>query len=735
MSASSRTIARCLLFAALALALALCGYALLTTQFMAYDDEGYVLLSYRNYATQGHLYREVFSQYGPLPYVWYHALASLAGFRLDSELVRAVTLACWLGCAAAAGRFLWQQTRHRGIAAGAAVLTFLALLPMIDEPGHPGGLLALLSAAGAVAGATALTRGHWRGFAVVTALCGAAMLLCKVNVGLFFLVAASSWLALHTRWSRGSAAVTWSIALGCAISPLLLMQQLWHERWVREFGFVFAGGSLALLLAALRTRRAEAGARAWLDAALAVVAVVSAVVGAVAFRGTTFSELWQGVVADPLRHPLIYAHATHWPAIAPWLTLAGLGCALVLARRRGESTGMIIALAILRLAALAGFLIVALRAEGFSLPLFGLHFGAPLVWLTAVPLRDSSPGENRARLWLAWVFSWQTLHAYPVAGSQVAWGGFLWVPLAIAGGWEAVQVLGVHLSRLATPLRVLGAFALAVASAVGFGRIASTAALRYSFHAPLGIPGAEHLRLNEDQSADLRTLTRNIEAHAGTLFSYPGMFSFNIWTERPTPTLANATHWFSLLDEPRQRAIVARLENDPRAVIVVQRALVGFLLSSGIDLQGPLHDYLTANFAPALRVGTYELWTRRGRSIAPLGTAQFVEADPAAPRLVVVASQAREIASVEIQPLFGWSPPLRRLAPSASAPWTITRLLADGTADSASASVCAPTAISGITRVEIPLSGGTADWPPREILAVALFDRAGRRVETLRVMR
>lgn len=702
---------------------------------MVYDDEGYVLLSYRNYAAHGHLYREVFSQYGPLPYVCYHALAAVAGLRLDSELVRIATLACWLGCAAAAGRFLWLQTRQISLAAAAAVLTFLALLPMTDEPGHPGGLLALLSAAGAVAGATALTRGRWQRFATITALCGAGMLLCKVNVGLFFLVAASSWLALHTRWSRGSAAVTWSIALGCAISPLLLMQQLWHERWVREFGFVFAGGSLALLLAALRTRRAEAGARAWLGAALVFVAVVSAVIGAVALRGTTFSELWQGVVAEPLRHPLIYTHATHWPAIAPWLTLAGLALALVLARRRDESAGAIVALAILRLVALAGFLLVALHAEDFSLPSFGLHFGAPLVWLTVLPLRESTLGENRARLWLAWVFCWQTLHAYPVAGSQVAWGGFLWVPLAVAGGWEAVQVLGVHLPRLATPLRVLGAFALAGASAIGFGRIATTAALRYSFHEPLGVPGAEHLRLNEDQSADLRTLTRNIEAHAGTLFSYPGMFSFNLWSERPTPTLANVTHWFSLLDEPRQRAIVARLENDPRSVIVVQRALVGFLLSAGINVQGPLHDYLTADFAPALRVGTYELWARRGRTIAPLGTAQFVETDPAAPRLVVVASRAREVASVEIQPLFGWSPPLRRLAPSTNAPWTITRLHADGTAASAPASARAPAAMSGITRIEIPLSGGTAGWPPREILAVALFDRAGRRVETLRVIR
>lgn len=734
MSASSRTFARCLLLAAAGFALALCGQALLVTQFMVYDDEGYVLLSYRNYAAHGHLYREVFSQYGPLPYVGYHALASVAGFRLDSEFVRAATLACWLGCAAAAGRFLWLQTRHIGLVIAAAVLTFLALLTMTDEPGHPGGLLALLSAVGAVAGATASTRGNWQSFALIAALCGAAMLLCKVNVGLFFLVASSSWLALHTRWSRGGGAVAWSIALGCAISPLLLMQRLWHEQWVREFGFIFAGGSLALLLTALGTRRAEAGTRAWLGAALVLVAVVSATLGAVALRGTTFSELWQGMVADPLRHPSIYTYAVHWPAVAPWLTLAGLALAVGFARRRNDPAWAIV-LAILRLVALAGFLFSALSAEGESLPSFTLRFGAPLVWLMAVPLRETAPPEHRARLWLAWVFSWQTLHAYPVAGSQVAWGSFLWVPLALAGGWEAVQALGAERPALATPLRILGAFAVAIASAIGFGRIATTAALRYSFHAPLGIAGAEHLRLNDDLSADLRTLSRNIEAHAGTLFGYPGLFSFNLWTGRSTPTLDNVTHWFSLLDEPRQRAIVARLEADPRATIVVQRALIGFLLTSGTQPQGPLHDYIEANFAPALRVGTYELWTRRGRTIAPLGTARFVESNPAAPRLAIVTSRAREVARVEILPLVGWSPPLRRLAPTSRAPWLLTRLQADGRADSAPTSIDAPASTEGITRVEIPLPADIVDWPPRATLSVALFDRTGSLVETLRVIR
>ncbi|MFM9029874.1 MAG: hypothetical protein ACKOTF_04210, partial [Opitutaceae bacterium] len=50
--------------------------------FMFYDDEGYVLISYRNFAEGGALYREIFSQYGPFPFV-VHSILHLAGVPLN----------------------------------------------------------------------------------------------------------------------------------------------------------------------------------------------------------------------------------------------------------------------------------------------------------------------------------------------------------------------------------------------------------------------------------------------------------------------------------------------------------------------------------------------------------------------------------------------------------------------------------------------------------------------------
>ena len=53
----------------LAAALAIAGYWLLFTTFMVYDDEGYVLLSLKNFAAHGALYDKVYTQYGPFFYV------------------------------------------------------------------------------------------------------------------------------------------------------------------------------------------------------------------------------------------------------------------------------------------------------------------------------------------------------------------------------------------------------------------------------------------------------------------------------------------------------------------------------------------------------------------------------------------------------------------------------------------------------------------------------------------
>jgi hypothetical protein len=206
-----------------------------------------------------------------------------------------------------------------------------------------------------------------------------------------------------------------------------------------------------------------------------------------------------------------------------------------------------------------------------------------------VPLHpQSTTPERPARLWLAWVFIWQTLHAYPVAGSQMSWGSFLWVPLAMVGCHEAICFWAEKNPRWESLLKALGHTMVLGCSLIMLAGLAYVGHYRYSTCQPLGLKGAEHLRLPDNITGAFRVMDKNIRQHGGQLFSYPGMFSYNLWSEHPTPTAANVTHWFSLLTNPQQQKIIDKLKTDERAVLIVQRHLINFLIDQNYAPTGIL---------------------------------------------------------------------------------------------------------------------------------------------------
>ena len=148
----------------------------------------------------------------------------------------------------------------------------------------------------------------------------------------------------------------------------------------------------------------------------------------------------------------------------------------------------------------------------------------------------------------------------------------------------------------------------------------------------------------------LRVINKNLLTHADLLFSFPGIYSVNIWTGLPTPSLANATHWFSLLSPERQQTIITRMDQSPRAVLLVQRDVLEYLARTGFHSSGPLHEWLITHFERAFAVNGYEFWVHRGRSIAALSTARFTQGPtPTSQELTVtLSSLSRPVASIQI---------------------------------------------------------------------------------------
>ena len=654
-----------LYLAALATALAAAGYWLLFTTFMIYDDEGYVLLSLHNFSRHGALYDRVYSQYGPFFYLAYDALHRLFGFAWTNTAGRWITLVNWLGTAGACAALVARRTRSPGWAGFTLAGVFTYLWVMINEPVHPGGLLALLVALGAWLGAGAWSAGRPGRFAVLTAAIGVALALTKINVGVFFLGAAFAWLAVNTSAPRPARTLCWLVALGGAALPFGLMHSLFDASWVRLFALIFAGALLAVLLAARTVAWPVAGWRPWawfagtaLGASLLVVALTLA-------RGTSLSALLEGVVLAPLKHPGVYYFAMTWHRGAGLLALGSLALAAWFAHRGGpigaRGTTLV---AGARLAAAAAFLwsivLTSLATWGLnrysatlawlvptSLASWGMSYGVTLAWLFVVPLRADDRGAT-ARAWVALLLVFQFLHAYPIAGSQINWGTYLWVPLLALGLHDAGPEIRRWLGAWSRPGPGVGRGAIVCVTMLMTVTLGKTGWDRYPGGRRLELPGAEDIRLPDDMTSALRILHQNLRAHADMLFSFPGIYSTNLWTDLPTPTLANATHWFSLLPPTRQQEIIDRLAATPRAVLVVQRDVLDYLAKYGFATRGPLYEWLNANFAPAFTLDGYEFWVHRGRTIAALSTARHLPTvDGRGGLALILTALPRPVARIE----------------------------------------------------------------------------------------
>jgi hypothetical protein len=663
-------------FAALAAVLGVAAALLLFTTFRTYDDEGYVLFSLANFSREGGLYTQVYSQYGPFFFVAADLTHRLFGFEFTNTAGRVITLFHWLGAAVLCGHLVWRQTRSAAWSLFALAATFAQLWQMTSEPMHPGGFITFAVALAAWAGAGFVARAQVRGLALACGLIGAALVLTKINVGALFIAGAGAWLLLHTAGPRLSRVTPWLAGLGLVALPWALMRALWPEEWIVHFALIVGCSALGVLAVTRESRRPWFPLTGWLWCGGGGLLVIALVVGCAALRGTGPYDLLEGVLLAPLRHPGVYSFGVRWRPGASLFAVVSLAiCLLTFNRAIRARPWFAPALAGARLT------IATVAATSWLgwLPLNPLalvmSYGLSCLWLFVIPLRSDEETHRavRVRAWLALLAVMQSLHAYPVGGSQIGWGTFLWAPLVALAAAEAVAVLRDKTARLVAPL----ALAAACGIAFSYARLGWS---QWRDSEPLGLPGATAVRLEPAQAAQLRAIAVNASAHCDLLFSLPGMFSFNLWTGLPAPTSANVTHWFNLLSAAQQAAIIAQLEAHPRAGIVVERDVLALILHAGIPVGGPLRDYLYQNFTAAFAAGSQEFWVRRNRSVAPLGTARILYrvADGTGERTrleFIAASTGQRVARIE------WfeGPQLRATFTSANARAELEPLRIDGT--------------------------------------------------------
>jgi hypothetical protein len=559
---------------------------------------------------------------------------------------------------------LWRTSRSFGWALVTMSATFVYLWVSVREPTHPGSLVALVIAATAALGAHFIVRGQRDAWAAVAGAGVAALALTKINVGCYTAIAVAAFAALHSDHAVVRRWAPWLVAVGFGVLPFALMRAHLDSPWAFTYAVLFCLGSFGVVGAATEAARSGSILRitnrqlAIAIAAGALVAIL--VLGVVMPRGTSFGDLADGVLLRPLRHQRFF-FSMDAPALAVLLTPAVASCMAVAAALhfRNVARGIIEAGIVgLRVAAAAAVLalFVALPKNDWAGTV--LCWLIPWLWVFIWPIAGEHGTAVASRAWLGIIALGQWLHAYPVPGSQIAWGTFLALPLSLWAAWDAGRwIVARAPERLRSRPAVLAlrTSIWATAALIPLPLVSITPAWRQA--RPLNLPGTAGIRLPDMGVANYRVLSLNAAAHADTLFSLPGMFSFNLWTGLRTPTLCNSTQWWLFLTTAEQKRIITALEADPRACIVVDTYHLDYLRGAGLWSSGMLYDFVQENFAPAFTIDQFEFRVRKGRRIAPFFTAELLERTNAARdsgslkgllRLPIIPFPGQKIARIEI---------------------------------------------------------------------------------------
>lgn len=605
--------------AALTAVTAYLGYLWMFTGFLAPDDEGYMLLSLRSFVSGQALYDKLIVQYGPFFFEVFGFLG-LLGVPFDHDSGRLISLVIWVAIALLAGIAVIAFTRNLALGLCTQLITFAAAGSLTNEPMHPGGLVLLLVIG--IPSIALISQGRWSGpwpFAVMGALAAAAI-LTKVNVGFFAAISIGYAAAVSFPALARNRPVRLLAAAGFVSVPLLLMRSDLYQAWAQRYAFHVAFCALALVVVT-STSRADPNRRmgelGWLFAGGSALAIVVLVIAL--FTGSSPNGLLHGIILSPLQQ----ARAFEFPLTLPGSTLAwdavGVGGAFLwtlyrLVAKRPE-------------VAIEGWIRVVVGLLMWLMLLGGIHvpgvfqlssLNQPLVlplslaWLAAAPrgMRDGYQDLDFARALVPAVAILQSLHAFPVAGSQVAFAALALVLVGAAcindGLAQLAEVgLGSVRLQLATALLFLAMAVSWLPPALQQSRASYAAAV------PLGLSGALRVHVPADQATFLRDVTQSLRDHCDTFISVPGVDSFYVFGQLSPPAGMNLTRWIWLThDVVEQQAAVAASSRVNRLCVVENDALIVYWSQGRQVPDGPLLDYIRQGFVPGYSFGPYSVLVR-----------------------------------------------------------------------------------------------------------------------------
>jgi len=613
----ARSAASVAAFVAASAVAAYLGYLWMFSGFTPYDDEGFMLIALRSFVSGEALYDKVVVQYGPA-YFEFFGLFSAFGVPFDHDSGRFVTLAMWLAIALLSGVAVFVFTRNLALGLSTHLITFGTAITLTVEPMHPAGLVLLLVIG--IDAVALISAERWSGpwpFLVTGALTAAAI-LTKVNVGAFAAISIAFACVLTFPTLARNRPIRLIAAAGFVAVPFLLMRADLDQAWARRLAFHIAFCALAFVLATSTSQPDPNRRRSELSWLLAGGALLAFAVVAVAFsRGSSPTDLANGVVLYPLQQRAAFELPFSVPTIPMLWDAVGLGGAYLWARYRaraprphvaGEGGIRVVAGLLILLTLLAGLHVPGLAS--LTLLTDPLVLPVALAWVVAAPRGRPDGGYEKldfARALVPALAILQTLHVFPVGGSQTAWAALALVPVGAICVADGLVQLG--LSRIRMQITTWLVFLTLVASWLPPAwRDSQTA---YASTVPLGLPGASLVRLPPDGTRLFRQLTQTIRDNCDTYISVPGLDSFYIFAQLQPPSPLPSRYMWLSDDVPHQQALVAAADRINR-LCVVENDYLTIFWSEGRTVGGPLDAYIQAGFVPAYSFEHhYSILTRR----------------------------------------------------------------------------------------------------------------------------
>jgi hypothetical protein len=442
---------------------------------------------------------------------------------------------------------------------------------------------------------------------------GAGLLLTKINVGIFTLLAVG-FVALggeaRTRVARVLLASA-GVAILC-VPPLLMRSYLAQPLIARYAIHVMAAILPLVVLENVRPSATFMRGGGLLLASGAAAGTALAISAIVIYRGTTVDALLHAVLIAPLHHANVILIPVQLPPHSrKFALLAALaGVAAVVFKREPRPWGAELAGAF-RVA--AGLAICVTVANVYPSRLGFLL--APLAWMAALPVSGipDPPALAFARRFLPMLAVLQTLHAFPVAGSQVQWGAFLLVTVGAICIVDGARQLGRSIITVEKLPMVATAAAMLFLLFTVWPTLKQLEWWRHEYrqNEPLQLPGSRYMRLPAAQVTDLRAVVQMMRDHGcSTYFSAPGHGSYYFWMQREPPTGFQATLWNGLLGDVEQRRAIRDLERASGVCILQGENIIAAWANDKTYGTCALCEYIDRHYVTVWRQGPYELMKR-----------------------------------------------------------------------------------------------------------------------------